>query len=224
VATHATQSVLDADVVLPAHTVWEQEGTLVSMTGRAQRLRQGGLGPDGAAAAWEILIALAHRLGSPPVYRTPAGILKNASVTYPALAGIDYDAMGVLGAVIPLPEAPSDAPEGRREPAGAGVDLVVTAAVHGGPVAARSLALEATRIQDAVRLAPATAAALGVADGATAHVASPHGAATLPVRVDEGLPEDRAFLVLGATGAPAETLLPADRGAVRVTITPEDRA
>ena len=63
-------------LVLPAFTMWEQEGTLVSMTGRAQRLRPGARAPRRAAAGWELLVALAHYLGRRPVYRTRRGGLR----------------------------------------------------------------------------------------------------------------------------------------------------
>ena len=64
--------------MLPAATHYETEGVYVSMTGRAQRLRPGASAPEGAAPGWELLIALAHRLGAPPPYRTARARLRGA--------------------------------------------------------------------------------------------------------------------------------------------------
>ncbi|MEZ0285324.1 MAG: 2Fe-2S iron-sulfur cluster-binding protein, partial [Thermoleophilia bacterium] len=72
IATHASGLTEASTVVLPAATHYEQEGVYVSMNGRAQRLRPGAEPPAGAAPGWELLIALAHRLGSPPPYRIAA--------------------------------------------------------------------------------------------------------------------------------------------------------
>ena len=79
-----------ATVVLPAATHYETEGVYVSMNGRAQRLRPGAPPPEGAAPGWEILIALAHRLGAPPAYRTAAQRVRRARPqSRPALAGLE---------------------------------------------------------------------------------------------------------------------------------------
>ena len=52
----------------------------------------------------------------------------------------------------------------------------------------------------------------------TARLVSPFGESTLPVRVEEGWPEEVAYVPLGAPGAPAEVLMPPDRGPVRVQV------
>ena len=98
IATHASSTTARADVVLPALTMWEQEGTLVSMTGRAQRVRPGAAGPSGAAAGWELLVAIAHYLGASPVYRTAASAFARPSRHHPAFAGITPEAIGLSGA------------------------------------------------------------------------------------------------------------------------------
>ena len=218
VATHAGRLTAGADVVLPALTHWEAEGTLVSMNGRAQRVRTGGRGPGEAAAGWELLVALAHRLGRPPAYRTAASAFRHASERHPGLGGITYDDMDAGG--VPLPPAAGPVPgEGApRAAAGEGLPLVVTRHVHGGPVAARSAALAATRWVGTLQLGAATAARLGLASGDGVRLTSPHGSATLPVQVEEGWPEEVAFAPLGAAGYPVEAVLPPDRGAVRVVL------
>ena len=114
IGSHATGLTDAATVVLPAATHYESEGVYVSMNGRAQRLRPGVTPPEGCAPGWEILIALAHRLGHPPPHRTAARTFARAAASRPALAGLDYDRLGVLGAPVgaSAPVSPT-APTGR---------------------------------------------------------------------------------------------------------------
>jgi len=218
IATHAGRLTAEADVVLPALTHWEAEGTLVSMNGRAQRVRTGGRGPGEAAAGWELLVALAHRLGRPPAYRTAASAFRHASARHPGLGGITYDDMGDTGVPLPPPAGAVPGEGAPRPAAGDGLPLVVTRHVHGGPAAARSAALAATRWVGSLQMGAETASRLGFATGDRVRLVSPHGAATLPVQVEEGWPEEVAFAPLGAAGFPVEGLLPPDRGAVRVVL------
>jgi NADH-quinone oxidoreductase subunit G len=216
-ATHPTPSTERADVVLPALTMWEQEGTLVNMAGRAQRVRPGGRGPAEAAAGWEILVALAHRMGRPPAYRTAAAAFRHVTDGHPAFAGVDHEALGVLGVV--LATAPADGDTAPAADAGEGVALVATGAIYGDAAAHRSHALRESVTEPHLRLAPATAEAAWVADGDRARLAGPAGTSgTLAVRVEPGLPEGVAFAPLGAPGAPAEGAMPLGRGPVNVRI------
>jgi NADH-quinone oxidoreductase subunit G len=220
IASHRSPLTEAANVVLPAATGYEQEGVYVSMAKRAQRARPGSLGPAESAPAWEILIALAHRLGAPPAHRTPAQAFAAAAAASPALAGLTYDALGVFGAPIPgRPSAP--APRGDREapePAGDGLPLVLGRTLFADAPSHRSAALAAVRAEAALTLAPAEATRLKLAQGGTALLRSPHGECALPVRVDDAYPEGAAFATLGAPGAGVERLLPADRSPVRVTV------
>jgi NADH-quinone oxidoreductase subunit G len=220
IATHASGAVDSATVVLPAATHYESEGVYVAMNGRAQRLRPAAAPPEGAAAGWELLIALAHRLGAPPPYRTAARAFAAAAAARPALAGLDYDALGALGAQ--LRAAPSPSPNGRpgpREPAGAGLPLVATRPIFGDADAHRSDALAALRTSAELALHPAEAARHGLADRARARLRSPHGEAVVAVRLDDACPEGVAYVAVGVPGSGAGRLLPPDRGPVRVEIT-----
>ena len=110
-----------ATVVLPAGTPYESEGVYVSMNGRAQRLRPIVAVPAGAAPGWELLIALAHRLGAPPAYRTPAQAFAAAAAARPGLAGLDYDVLGHLGKAMGQPARRRRTSERRRRNASWGV-------------------------------------------------------------------------------------------------------
>jgi NADH-quinone oxidoreductase subunit G len=219
IATHASALTEAATVVLPAATHYEQEGVYVSMNGRAQRLRPGADPPAGAAPGWELLIALAHRLEAPPPYRTAARAFAAAAAARPALAGLDYDVLGVLGA--PLPAPPAAAPANGaapREAAGAGLPLVATVRLFGNADAYRSDALAALRTGAELVLHPEEGRRHGLAHGARARLRSPHGECALPVRLDASHPEGAAFVAAGVPGSGVDRLLPPDRGPVRVEI------
>ncbi len=219
IESHATALTDSATVVLPAGTHYETEGVYVAMNGRAQRLRPGAPPPEGAAPGWEILVALLHRLGAPPDERTAAAVFARAASSRPALAGLDHDAIGVLGAHVAAaaPVSPNGH-NGPRTAAGAGLPLVTTTRIFGNADAYRAEGLEGVRTRAALTLNPEEAARLGLADGAHARVRSPHGEADLPVRIDPAHPAGAAYVATGVPGAGVERLLPADRGPVRVEI------
>jgi predicted molibdopterin-dependent oxidoreductase YjgC len=219
IATHATALTDSATVVLPAATHYESEGVYVAMNGRAQRVRPAAALPRGAAPGWELLIALAHRLGAPPPFRSAARAFAAAAASRPALAGLSYDVLGELGAQIPAPAGPT--PNGRpgpRVPAGAGLPLVTTRPIFGDEDSHRSDALAAVRTLAELVLHPAEAARHGLADRSRARLRSPHGEAQLPVRLDDAHPEGVAYVAWGAPGSGVGRLLAPDSGPVRVEV------
>lgn len=208
-----------ASVVLPALTPYEQEGVLVSTTGRAQRLRPGTAGPEGTAAAWEILLALAHRMGKPLPHRTARAAFSAAAAATPALAGLDYDVLGALGAPIARPAAPAERPA-PPEPAGDGLLVVPTPAIFGDATSARSDALAAAHTAPTAALAEEDATRAGVADGGRVRISSPHGDITLPCVVDPRMRPGGVVVAYGAPASPgAEALLDPDRNPVRASVT-----
>ncbi|MGD9696651.1 MAG: 2Fe-2S iron-sulfur cluster-binding protein [Thermoleophilia bacterium] len=221
IAAYAVDAVEGATVTLPAATHYETEGVYVSMNGRAQRLRPGAVPPEGAAPGWELLIALLHRVGAPPAYRTPAKAFEAAAAANAALAGLTYDALGVLGRPVKAPPAPAPAAAAAAaNGAGGGLALVTTRRIFGDAPAHRSDALAALVTGAELVLNPAEASRHGVGGaGARARLRSPHGEVELPVRLDEAHPEGAAFVTVGVPGAGVERLLPADRGQVRVEVT-----
>ncbi len=219
IATHRSATTDRADVVLPALTHHEHEGVLVSMTGRAQRLRPGARGPQEAAAGWELLIALSHRVGKPLACRTPAQAFAGAAAAHPAFAGMSVASLGRDGQVIAPPPAPGPAAAAHREPAGEGLVLVTTTEIFGDGVSWRSDALAGVRTGARLSLAPGQAASLGLTRaGDRARVSSPYGACVLDVTLDDRLPEGAAFVATGPPSDGVHALRPHDHGPVRVTV------
>ena len=206
-----------AHLVLPLLTALEEEGVLVSMAGRAQRLRPGARECDGAAAAWEMLIGLTHRLGRPVADRTPAQAFARLAEQHPAFAGLTYDGVGTGGAVVAPPprQGPGAVP---HEPDGEGLRVVPCTPVFGDAVAHRSDALTSVLEPARVGLAPAEADRLGVRTEVRVRVVTPHGEAVLPLEVNSRLHEGAVYLVTGDPVARAMRLLPGDRGPVRAVV------
>ena len=219
IATHHSALTDHADVVLPALMHHEQEGVLVSMARRAQRLRPGAIGPQGAAAAWELLIALSHRVGKPLPQRTPSQAFAAAAAAHPALSGQTYGTLGTEGQVIAA--AAGTVPTGavaHREPQGEGLLLVTTNQIFGDATSWRSDALAAVRTPAAVTLAPGQATALGLTTGQRATVTSPYGSCVLDVAIDATVPEGAAFVATGPPSSGTGALRAVDHGPVRVRV------
>jgi NADH-quinone oxidoreductase subunit G len=221
IATHATPTTDRATVVLPAATHYETEGVLVAMNGRAQRLRPGAAPPEGAAPGWELLVALAHRLGAPPAYRSAAAAFAAAAARHAALAGLTYDDLGVLGRQIaPAAQAGNGHVPGALAYSGDGLPMVTTTRIFGDATAYRSDALAEALTGADITLHPDEAARHGLAAGSRVRLRTAHGECVLPLVIDPAQPEGAAFVATGVPGAGVERLLPADRTPVRVEISP----
>jgi len=218
IATHASATTERADLVLPALTMWEQEGTLVSMTGRAQRLRPGAAGPADAAAGWELLVAIAHYLGVALAYRTAAAAFADTVATHPAFAGLTPAAIGVAG--VPIGTGPVSEDDRVSAPgAGDGLELVTVHDQFGDAATAASHALRTAFQAPSVRVHPRTAVAQSVDPGTQVVLVSAAGrSAPLPLAVDPGVPEGVVIAPLAAPGAPTEGALHRDHRRLRVRL------
>jgi NADH-quinone oxidoreductase subunit G len=206
-----------ASLVVPLLTPLEVEGVLVSMAGRAQRLRPGAREVEQAAGAWEVIIGLTHRLGRPVPDRTPAQAFSRAAAVHAPFAGLSYEVIGTEGAVVAPGEVGTAA--GRREAPGEGLAIVPCMPVFGDATAHRSDALASVVERTHVGLSPAEADRLGVRTEARVRVTTPFGEAVLPLEVDSRLHEGAVYLVAGDPALRALALLPHDRGPVRATVT-----
>jgi formate dehydrogenase alpha subunit len=99
-----TETAQLADVVLPAASFAEKEGTFVNTERRVQRIRPA-IKPRGESRPdWEILQDLAQRLGFSWDYETPAQIMEEIARLTPAYAGINYERLSQGGLHWPCPE------------------------------------------------------------------------------------------------------------------------
>jgi formate dehydrogenase major subunit len=80
-----------AHVVLPAAATLEREGTFVNTERRVQRFYRAVPPLGQSLPELEILQRIAHALGAPWRYRSPAEVMAEAASLVPAFAGIRYD-------------------------------------------------------------------------------------------------------------------------------------
>ncbi len=198
-----------ANVIFPAESHAEKEGTVTHPDGRLQRLRRA-IGKQGEIRAeWTVYADLAKAIGLDTGALTSSMVTTQVSAAVPFYAGITADEIGGTGvrwqdrdaaAAYPEPAAapPADAPA--AAPSANGKLRVGTfRSIWASPVVEVSPALKFLVPKQRAELAPADAARLGIAHGdkvrvgsveATAHLrdATPPGS----VFIEAGLQENGA--------------------------------
>jgi formate dehydrogenase alpha subunit len=99
-----TETTVFADVILPAASSAEKEGTFTNTERRVQRARQA-LSPVGQAwPDWQIICELAGRMGYSMNYGSPEEIMEEIARLTPIYGGIHYDRLGEGGLQWPCPD------------------------------------------------------------------------------------------------------------------------
>ena len=92
-----------ADVVLPAASFAEKDGTFTSTERRIQLVRRA-LPPCGESRPeWEVVSDLLSRFGVPADYRSPADVMEEIASVTPIYGGVSYDRLGAGGLQWPCP-------------------------------------------------------------------------------------------------------------------------
>lgn len=98
-----TETTEMADVVLPAASFAEKDGTFTSTERRIQLVRQA-LPPCGESRQeWEIVSDLLSRFGVPANYGSPADVMEEIASVTPIYGGVSYDRLGADGLQWPCP-------------------------------------------------------------------------------------------------------------------------
>ncbi|RYD02573.1 hypothetical protein N752_24915 [Desulforamulus aquiferis] len=92
-----------ADVVLPAASFAEKEGTFTNTERRVQRVRKAIEPIAGAKPDWQIICALAAELGYPMKYAGPKEIFEEITRLTPSYRGISYQRLEKEGIQWPCP-------------------------------------------------------------------------------------------------------------------------
>lgn len=92
-----TETAQRADVVLPAVTFAEKDGSMTNVDHHVQAVRRALRPLPGAKADWEILIALANHLGDRWNYSSPQDVLKEIAAHQPLYSGLTWEALGAQG-------------------------------------------------------------------------------------------------------------------------------
>jgi NADH-quinone oxidoreductase chain G len=213
-----TETAQLADVVLPAASFAEVEGTFTNLTGHVQRVRKALQPPDEAKADDQILVELAQAMGSHFAYTSAGEVMAEIAKLAPMYNDIGYESLGKSG----LPRAEAD----REPPALVKVEYQPPAAEEGYPLAlvtGRLLYDGGIRLGQSdimrqfvpepfVEINPADAEPLGIADGTAVTVASPKGELKLTARVTENIRPGCVFVPENFPDAPVSALL--DKAAV----------
>jgi formate dehydrogenase major subunit len=99
-----TETAALADVVLPATTFAEKDGTFTNTERRVQRIRKA-VNPIGSSKPdWLILTELMTKLGYSSNYNQPSEIMDEISALTPSYTGISYDRINLKGLQWPCPD------------------------------------------------------------------------------------------------------------------------
>ncbi len=92
-----TETAQQADVVLPAVTFAEKEGSMTNVDHHVQAIRQALRPLPGTRADWEILMALVRYMGLHWNYSSPQDILLEIAESNPFYAGLTWEDLGQQG-------------------------------------------------------------------------------------------------------------------------------
>ncbi len=215
-----TETARLADVVLPAASFAETDGTFVNTERRVQRVRKAVDPPGEAREDWRIIADLATRMGFPMRYEHPAQIWEELRRATPIFAGITYERLEKGGIQWPCPS--EDHPGTRylhaelwkgeqtayfqpvpyTPPAELPDDeypFVLTTgrrrpAYHTHTQTGRSPAIRRLLPEETAEINPRDAFRLGVGDGSRVRIVSRRGAVTVKARLTERSPEGVVFL------------------------------
>ena len=95
-----------ADIVLPAASFAEKDGTFTNTERRVQRVRKAVNSPGSAKPDWVIISEISKRLGYGNKFSSPRGIMEEISALTPSYGGITYDRLeNIEGLQWPCPNS-----------------------------------------------------------------------------------------------------------------------
>jgi NADH-quinone oxidoreductase subunit G len=199
-----------ANVVFPAESYAEKEGTVTHPDGRLQRLRPGTPSPGSVRPMWEVLAELSARLGDETEIESAPDALTTIASEVPFYAEITHEEIGGTGvrwqersAASAFPKIELDstvsatwasATNDREEPR---IQVGTYRDLWAAEVTDRSPALRFLAPKQAVELAPADAARLGLGSGDEVHVRSNGTSVRARISIHERVKPGTGFLIEG---------------------------
>lgn len=92
-----TETAQQADVVLPAVTYAEKDGSMTNVDHHVQAIRQALRPLPGTKADWEIIVEIARHMGAKWSYASPKQILLEIAEENPFYTGLDWEELGAQG-------------------------------------------------------------------------------------------------------------------------------
>jgi len=220
-----------ADVVLPAASFAEKDGTFTSTERRIQRVRKAVEPVGDSKAEWEIVSQLLSRFGIKADYRSPADIMDEIATLSPSYGGVHYDRLGINGLQWPCPDNAHPGtgilhkelfPIGpgrfraveHRDPQELPDDeypFILTTGrslyhFHTGTMTRRTSLLDREVPLPTVEINPRDAERLGIRNGQRVIVESRRGHLSIDAKVTPEIPEKTIFIPFHFSDAPANVL------------------
>ena len=209
-----------ADVIFPAESSAEKDGTVVHPDGRLQRLRAAIAHPGEVRAGWSVIAELGKRVGHDLGVLTSPMAFQQLTEAVPFYAGLTLEEIGERGvrwqetAAAEAMPAAGDAATAAAEPRQPAAAAATNGSLRLGtyrpiwacPEVEISPALQFTIAEQVVELAPEDAARLGIFGGETVEVAQNGTRLRARAAVRTGVPTGTAFLAAGIATDSANTL------------------
>ncbi|OGP73685.1 MAG: formate dehydrogenase subunit alpha [Deltaproteobacteria bacterium RBG_16_49_23] len=226
-----TETAQLADVILPAASFAEKDGTFTNTERRVQRVRKALDPPEEARQDWEIIAEISKRLGYPMNYDSSAEIMNEIARLTPIYGGIDHDRLNRGGLQWPCsdmkhPGTPilhkGQFTRGRGKfhvvhdrppaelPTSAYPILLTTGRIlehwHTGSMSHRSHVLETLVPESHVEINPVDASRLGIVEGDVISLSSRRGTVQTKARKTHRVRPGQAFMAFHWREAPANRL------------------
>jgi formate dehydrogenase alpha subunit len=220
-----------ADVVLPAASFAEKDGTFTSTERRIQRIRQAADPPGEARQEWKVICEMLRRMNVPADYSSPAEVMDEIASLTPIYGGISYGHLGQKGLQWPCPSSDHPGteilhsekfsiglarfrPVEHLDPIEAPDEdypfLLTTGRslyqFHTGTMTRRTSLLEREMPLPFIEVNAKDAAELKIRNGQMIVVESRRGRVTLEAKVTSGIPEGMLFMPFHFHEAPANML------------------
>jgi NADH-quinone oxidoreductase subunit G len=206
VADFVEGAAAEADVVLPAESYAEKEGTVTHPDGRVQRVRQAVALPGSVRPGWSVLMALeAAVLDEQPEFLSVPMVFGEVAAAVPFYGGLDLDVIGGRGVrwterpaaaeleASPLPATGLERPPGLPE----GLKLGTAATLWAGASVAHSPVLSALVPEQRVELSADDAWRLSVEPGDEVEVSANGTSLRARARLRDHLPPGSVFVLEG---------------------------
>ena len=201
-----------ANVIFPAESYAEKEGTVVHPDGRIQRLRTAIAHPGSVRAGWSVIADIAKRAGLDTGVLTAPMAFAELVAAVPFYRGISLEAIGGRGVRWPALDVASEFPapasdqarpaKARRSaangaPANGALRLGTYRSIWAAPEVEISPALLFTIARQQVELSPEDARRLGIANGDAVDVAQNGTRLRGTAHVRSGVPAGSVFVADG---------------------------
>ena len=226
-----TETAVMADVILPAAAFAEKNGTFTNTERRVQRLAKAVEPPGDARPDWQIVSALAEKMGHPFAYESAEDIMEEIAALTPIYGGIHYDRLDKYGLQWPcvdrLDPGTPILHKGKftrglgkfhavdykppAESISEDYPLILTTGRvlehwHTGSMSRRSEVLDKLNPNASVDIHPTDALKLGIVDGDMLAIASKRGKIETPVRITDETSPGLAFMAFHWHESPVNTL------------------